>query len=113
MRKTAQKAAMKRAWELRHMHGYVLGTAMKIAWAEMRGVKLYAMHMDYERRKAICMYVTDLVSHVTDIHDFHKHQIIRNALALPEDVDGVIVVDGKTCGILKYAAKRGAELLTA
>ena len=103
---TVRRAAMQRAWELRRMHGYTLETAMRIAWAEMKGVHLYAMHLGQEARHSISLYLAELLAnHLEGAHDYSKYQTLRAALALPEDAEGVTVMNGKMCGLCKYAVK--------
>ena len=101
--------AMKRAWQLRKEHGYTLATAMRLAWAELKGVKLYAMHLGHDRRKAISLYLDQMLeNHLTGAHDLSKYQTLRNALRLPEDTADVVVMDGKSCGLCKYAIRQMA-----
>lgn len=99
-----QAELMRRMHEIRKDYGYSKRTALRLAWREARGTKGYALHIEPIRRD-VCQYVTNLVGNVKDIHDFNKHQILRDALSLEEDADGIIVVDGKTAGLLKYAAR--------
>ena len=98
-------AIMRRAWELRKAKGYTLCTALRLAWAEAKGCKLYAFRLE-DARAAISSYLVKLIrAGFADIHDQHKHDALRSALLLPCDVLGVAVMDGKTCGLCKYAAR--------
>ena len=40
---------MCRAWALRRAKGYTLCTALKLAWGEAKGVKLYTFNVESER----------------------------------------------------------------
>jgi hypothetical protein len=46
-----------------------------------------------------------LVKAVKDVHDQHKLEILRAALLLPMDETGMVVTDGKTVGLCKYACR--------
>ena len=94
---------MRRAWELRKVKGYTLRTALKLAWAEAKGCKFYAFNLE-NSRASISSYLVKLIrAGFSDIHDLHKHDALRAALLLPCDALGVAVMDGKTCGLCKYA----------
>ena len=96
---------MRRAWELRKAKGYTLCTALRLAWAEAKGSKLYAFRLE-DARAAISAYLVKLIrAGFADIHEQHKHDALRAALLLPCDAQGVAIMDGKTCGLCKYAAR--------
>lgn len=95
---------MHRAWELRKAHGYTMMTALRLAWAEAKGMKAYTFRLD-NARALISAYLIKLVDAVKDIHDQHKVDILKAALLLPCDALGVAVTDGKTVGVCKYAMR--------
>ncbi len=98
-------AIMRRAWDLRKAKGYTLCTSLRLAWAEAKGCKLYAFRLE-DARAAISSYLVKLIrAGFADIHDQHKHDALRSALLLPCDALGIAVMDGKTCGLCKYAAR--------
>ena len=98
------RTIMSRAWELRKAHGYTFRTALRLAWAEAKGVKAYTFKLD-NARALITAYLMRLIRAVKDIHDQHKVAILRAALLLPCDEQGVAVADGKTVGVCKYAVR--------
>lgn len=95
---------MRKAWELRKDRGYTMTTALRIAWAEAKGEKVYAFRLE-NARALITAYLVKLIRNVQDIHDAHKLEILRAALLLPVDAVGVAVADGKTVGLCKYAVR--------
>ena len=98
-------AIMRKAWEMRKAKGYTISTALKLAWAAAKGCKLYAFRLE-DARASISAYLVKLIrAGFADIHDQHKHDALRSALLLPCDALGVAVMDGKTCGLCKYAAR--------
>lgn len=98
------RAIMRRAWELRKANGYTIRTAMRLAWAEAKGIKAYTFNME-NARALITAYLMRLIRAVKDIHDQHKVEILRASLVLPCDERGVVVTDGKTVGLCKYAMR--------
>ena len=96
---------MRRAWEMRKTKGYTIATALRLAWAEAKGAKLYAFRLE-DARASISAYLSKLIrAGFADIHDQHKHDALRAALLLPCDAIGIAVMDGKTCGLCKYAVR--------
>lgn len=95
---------MRRAWTLRKEKGYTMGTALRLAWGEAKGVKRYALNLE-NLRALISGYLARLI--VTDEHQQHKRDALRMALLAPVDALGVAVLDGKTTGLCKYAARNG------
>ncbi|MBQ2013311.1 MAG: hypothetical protein II206_11060 [Bacteroidaceae bacterium] len=95
---------MRRAWELRKAKGYTIRTALRLAWAEAKGIKLYAIRLE-NARAMITAYLCKLVKAVKDIHDQHKLDALKAALLLPCDELGMAVTDGKTAGLCKYAIR--------
>ena len=95
---------MRRAWDLRREKGFSMMTALRIAWAEAKGEKVYTFRLENARAQ-ISAYLVKLVKAVKDIHDAHKLEILRAALLLPVDAVGVAVADGKTVGLCKYAVR--------
>ena len=93
---------MRRAWELRREKGYTMATALRLAWREAKGGKGYAFHLE-DIRAQITAYLMKVA--IADIHDQHKHDILRAALLLPVDALGLAVSDGKTVGLCKYACR--------
>lgn len=82
----------------------LIRTALRLAWAEAKGIKAYTFKLD-NARALITAYLTRLIRAVKDIHDQHKVDILRAALLLPCDELGVAVADGKTVGVCKYAMR--------
>lgn len=95
---------MRRAWELRREKGFTLATALRLAWREAKGEKGYTFKLE-NARALITAYLVKLIKAVEDIHDLHKVEILRAALLLPCDADGIAVTDGKTVGVCKYAMR--------
>lgn len=95
---------MRRAWGLRREKGYTMTTALRLAWMEAKGNKGYAFRLE-EARAQITAYLVKLGKAIADIHDQHKHDILRAALLLPVDAAGLAVTDGKTVGLCKYACR--------
>ncbi|MBR2390279.1 MAG: hypothetical protein IKA94_05725 [Mogibacterium sp.] len=102
---------MCRAWVLRRERSLTLCTALKIAWAEAKGEKVYTFNLEAERA-AVSAYVMKLGrlirSGLDDIHALHKYAILRAALLKSIDSVGVAVMDGKTVGLCKYAIRNAA-----
>ena len=96
------KTIMCRAWVLRREKGYTMPTALRLAWIEAKGTKGYAFHLENVRAQ-ITAYLVRLMGRIADIHDQHKVEILRAALLLPVDSMGLVVTDGKTVGVCKYA----------
>lgn len=95
---------MRRAWELRRAKGYTMTTALRLAWAEAKGEKLYAVRLE-NHRAGITAYLLKLAKTITDIHQQHKYDILRAALLLPVDALGVAVMEGKAAGLCKHACR--------
>lgn len=95
---------MHRAWELRRAKGYTMTTALRLAWAEAKGEKLYAFHLE-NAKATIMAYLLKLAQAITDIHQQHKYDILRAALLLPCDAAGLAVMEGKAVGLCKYACR--------
>lgn len=95
---------MRRAWELRREKGFTLATALRLAWREAKGEKGYTFKLE-NARALITAYLVKLIKAVEDIHDLHKVEILRAALLLPCDSEGIAVTDGKTVGVCKYALR--------
>ena len=102
------RCIMTRAWELRRSKGYTLCTSLRLAWAEAKGEKRYTFRLE-DARAAISAYLVKLIrAGFANIHDEHKHDALRAALLLPCDALGIAVMDGKTCGLCKYAMRNAA-----
>ena len=99
---------MCRAWALRRAKGYTLSTALKLAWGEAKGVKLYTFNVESERAGITSYIVKAMRAGLTDIHEQHKVEHLRAALLAPCDRLGVAVLDGKTVGLCKYAVRNAA-----
>ena len=99
---------MRRAWELRRAKGYTLSTALKLAWGEAKGVKLYTCNVESDRAGITAYIVKTLRAGLADIHEQHKVEHLRAALLAPCDRLGVAVLDGKTVGLCKYALRNAA-----
>ena len=99
---------MRRAWALRRAKGYTLSTALKLAWGEANGVKLYTFNVESERAGITAYIVKAMRAGLTDIHEQHKVEHLRAALLAPCDRLGVAVLDGKTVGLCKYALRNAA-----
>ena len=95
---------MHRAWELRKEKGYTMSTALRLSWAEAKGEKAYAFKLE-NARAMITAYLMKLVKTINDVHDQHKLEALRAALLLPCDAAGIVVADGKTVGLCKYAVR--------
>lgn len=98
------KRIMDRAWQLRREKGYTMRTALRIAWAEAKGEKVYTFDLE-SARAAITAYLVKLAGMIFDIHDQHKYDILRAALLIPCDREGLAVMEGKTVGLCKYAVR--------
>lgn len=105
------KQIMSRAWALRRERSLTLCTALKIAWAEAKGEKVYTFNLEAERA-AISSYLAKLAKQIRagldDIHALHKFDCLRAALLKGVDALGVAVMDGKSVGLCKYAIRNAA-----
>lgn len=105
------KQIMRRAWALRRERPLTLCTALKIAWAEAKGEKVYTFALEAERA-AISAYVVklgrQLRSGLDDIHALHKFDCLCAALLKGIDALGIAVMDGKSVGLCKYAIRNAA-----
>lgn len=95
---------MRKAWELRKDRGYTMTTALRIAWAEAKGERVYTFRLENARAQ-ISAYLVKLGKAIADVHDQHKYDALRAALLLPVDSVGLAVADGKTVGLCKYACR--------
>lgn len=95
---------MRRAWELRRAHGYTMMTALRIAWAEAKGERVYTFNLE-NARACITAYLLKLAQAIHDEHDAHKYDILRAALLTPCDAAGIAVMCGKSVGLCKYAVR--------
>lgn len=98
---------MKRAWAIRRERTCTMSTALKLAWGEARGVKLYSYRLT-EALAAIKAYCLKLAECIADIHDVHKLDILTAVQTAKVDSEGVAVLDGKTVGLCKYAVRNAA-----
>ena len=102
---------MRRAWALRRERSLTLCTALKIAWAEAKGEKVYTFNLEAERA-AISSYIAKLAKQIRagldDIHVLHKFDCLRAALLKSVDALGIAVMDGKSVGLCKYAIRNAA-----
>ena len=99
------KQIMRRAWALRRERSLTLCTALKIAWAETKGEKVYTFNLEAERA-AISSYIVKLIrSGLDDIHALHKLECLRAALLKGVDALGIAVMDGKSVSLCKYAIR--------
>lgn len=99
---------MRRAWALHRERGFTLMTALRLAWGEAKGVKLYTFNVESERAGITSYIVKAMRAGLTDIHEQHKVEHLRAALLAPCDRLGVAVLDGKTVGLCKYALRNAA-----
>ena len=99
---------MCRAWALRRAKGYTLSTALKLAWGEAKGVKLYTFNVESERAGITAYIVKTMRAGLSDIHEQHKVEHLKAALLAACDRLGVAVLDGKTVGLCKYALRNAA-----
>ena len=99
---------MRRAWTLRRERGFTLMPALRLAWGEAKGVKLYTFNVESERAGITAYIVKTLRAGLADIHEQHKVEHLRAALLAPCDRLGVAVLDGKTVGLCKYALRNAA-----
>jgi len=95
---------MRRAWALRREKGFTMMTALRLAWAEVKGCKAYAYRLE-DARAPISAYLMKLRKAITTDHDQHKFDILRAALLAPVDALGIAVMEGKTVGLCKYAVR--------
>ena len=111
MKKFDMSAIMRNAWNIRRERSVAMSTAMKLAWSEAKGCKMYFFNLD-ANREAVRGYLVKLgaalEAGLSDIHQVHKFDILATALDYPMDKEGVAVVDGKTVGLLKYAVRNAA-----
>jgi|GEM_PF-3049539 hypothetical protein len=98
------RSIMCRAWEIRRGTRYTFVTALKLAWAEAKGERVYTFNLE-NARACITAYLVKLGKALSDIHQQHKHDILRAALLAPVDAAGVAVLDGKTVGLCKHAIR--------
>lgn len=107
-----RSSILKRAHDLRREYAYTMDTAQRLAWAEAKGLKRYAVHLEDIRHDVITymMKLADEIEAATvyDIHAVNKYMCISSALDVHADRAGVVVVEGKVAGLLKYAARHGA-----
>ena len=105
------KQIMSRAWALRRERSLTLCTALKIAWAEAKGEKVYTFNLEAERA-AISSYLAKLAKQIRagldDIHALHKFDCLRAALLKGVDALGIAVMDGKSVGLCTYAIRNAA-----
>ena len=99
---------MRRAWELRRARDYTLSTALKLAWGEAKGVKLYPFNVESERAGITAYIVKAMRKGLSDIHEQHKVEHLKAALMAGCNRLGVAVLDGKTVGLCKYALRNAA-----
>ena len=99
---------MRRAWALHRERGFTLRTALRLAWGEAKGVKLYTFNVESERAGITAYIVKALRAGLTDIHEQHKVEHLKAALLAACDRLGVAVLDGKTVGLCKYALRNAA-----
>ena len=99
---------MRRAWALRRERCFTLMTALRLAWGEAKGVKLYTFNVESERAGITSYIVKVMRAGLSDIHEQHKVEHLRAALLAPCDRLGVAVLDGKTVGLCKYALRNAA-----
>lgn len=98
---------MTRAWEIKKAHEerMTMNTALKLAWGEAKGMKLYTVNVE-NLRAQISSYLVKLTRDENrDEHGDHKLEALRAALMAPVDELGVAVLDGKTVGLCKYAVR--------
>ena len=95
---------MKNAWAIRKEKGYTMRTALRLAWAEAKGQRAYTFNLENARAQ-ITAYLVKLATAIRDIHGQHKLDILRAALLVSCDSDGLAVMDGKMVGLCKYAIK--------
>lgn len=58
---------MRRAWELRRARGYTLSTALKLAWGEVKGMRLYTFNVE-SGRAGITAYTIFRLKHRIKMH---------------------------------------------
>ncbi len=102
---------MRRAWSLRGDRGCTMMTALRIAWAEAKGEKVYTFNVE-NVRAAISSYLVKLAGAITDIHQQHKYDALREALLLPVDTMGVAVMPGKSVALIQMPLPHAATSLT-
>ena len=113
MKKFDMSQIMTRAWAIVKEKALDISTALRLAWFEAKsGIKAYAFRMNETRRAAVETYLTALgcailSGETDDVHEIHKHNIIRQALQAPVK-NGTAILDGKSVGLLKFAMRQAA-----
>ena len=91
--------------------GLKVGTTKIIATAKTGVKKAYTFQMNESRRAMIEAYTAQLTCSIiegnADVHEIHKGNIIRAALQAPIKNE-IIILDGKSVGLLKYALRQAA-----
>ncbi len=111
MKKYNMKSIMTRAWEIRRERGLDMSESLRAAWFEAKeGKKAYVFHAYDSRKAAIENYLCKLFAEMfeadeVELKEVHKFNIVGQALTTEKN--GVIVTDGKTVGLLKYAVRQG------
>ena len=99
------KQVMIRAWAIRKENGYSMSVALRLAWAEHKGIKGYVFNLENVRAQ-ITAYILKLINQVVrDEHEDHKLAILKAALLTKVDAHGYTVLDGKSVGLCKYAVR--------
>ena len=115
MKKFDTAAIMTRAWEIRREREISMSLALRLAWCEAKGglKKAYYWHMTEDRRAEVESFVCRLGCEIlrarlagedVDKHMVSKCNILAQALTLSTK-EGMVVVDGKTVGLLKHAVR--------
>ena len=99
---------MRRAWALRRAKGYTLSTALKLAWGEAKGVKLYTFNVESERAGITAYIVKAMRAGLDDIHEQHKVEHLKAALMAGCDRQGVAVLGAKAGGLGKGGLRNAA-----
>ena len=81
------RSIMCRAWEIRRGTRYTFVTALKLAWAEAKGERVYTFNLE-NARACITAYLVKLGKALSDIHQQHKHDILRRPFWLPWTLPG-------------------------
>lgn len=108
MKKYNLVSIMRRAWALYREKHYTFSTALKLAWAEAKGVKLYTFNVESERAGITAYILKAMRAGLDDIHEQHKVEHLKAALLAKCDKLGVALLDGKTVGLCKYALRHAA-----
>ena len=98
------RSIMCRAWDIRRGTRHTFVTALKLAWAEAKGERVYTFNLE-NARACITAYLVKLGTAFADIHQQHKHDILRAALLAPVDAAGEAVLEGKMVGVCKNASR--------